>query len=95
MKTIDEILKECEHDGSYIPVSEVKRLMQEYNQTLSIELSFTYGRIDELKEQFQKRDELIKLMYQMIVDYSNKKYKHSVQWAKEWDKVEQLKREIK
>ena len=31
MKTTkEEILKGCEHDGSYIPVSEVKRLMQEY-----------------------------------------------------------------
>ena len=27
MKT-DEILKGCEHDGSFIPVSEVKRLMR-------------------------------------------------------------------
>lgn len=26
----EEILKGCEHDGSYIPVSEVKRLMQKY-----------------------------------------------------------------
>jgi len=28
--TAEEILKGCEHDGSYIPVSEVIRLMQEY-----------------------------------------------------------------
>jgi len=32
MKTIDELLKGCEHDGSYIPVSEVKRLMEAYAQ---------------------------------------------------------------
>jgi len=29
MKTVDELLKGCEHDGSYIPVSEVKRILQE------------------------------------------------------------------
>lgn len=29
-KSIDELLKGCEHDGSFIPVSEVKRLMEEY-----------------------------------------------------------------
>ena len=32
MKTIDEMLIGCEHDGSYIPVNEVKRLMREYAQ---------------------------------------------------------------
>jgi len=31
-KTIDELLKGCEHDGSYIPVNEVKRLMEEHRQ---------------------------------------------------------------
>ena len=46
-------------------------------------------------EQCQKRDELIKLMYQMLVDYSNKKYKHSDIWLEEWNKVEQLKKELK
>jgi len=30
MKTLEKMLKGCEHDGSYIPVNEVKRLMQEY-----------------------------------------------------------------
>ena len=30
MKEIDEFLIGCEHDGSYIPVDEVKRLMKEY-----------------------------------------------------------------
>jgi hypothetical protein len=30
--TADQILKGCEHDGSYIPVSEVKRLMQSYHE---------------------------------------------------------------
>ena len=35
MKTIDEILKGCEHDGSYIPVSEVKRLMAEYGEEVA------------------------------------------------------------
>ena len=46
-------------------------------------------------EQCQKRDELIKLMYQMLVDYSNKKYKHSDIWLEEWNKIEQLKKELK
>lgn len=32
MKTKEEILKGCEHDGSFIPVSEVKRLMSEVEQ---------------------------------------------------------------
>lgn len=32
-KLIDEILKGCEHDGSYIPVTEVKRLMQSYHES--------------------------------------------------------------
>jgi len=30
MKTKEDFLKGCEHDGSYIPVNEVKRLMDEY-----------------------------------------------------------------
>jgi len=30
MKTITEMLVHCEHDGSMIPVSEVRRLMREY-----------------------------------------------------------------
>jgi len=30
MKAIDEVLKGCEHDGSYIPVNDVIRCMQEY-----------------------------------------------------------------
>ena len=30
MKTLDEFIKGCEHDGSYVPVKEVKRLMLEY-----------------------------------------------------------------
>jgi hypothetical protein len=56
--------------------------------------------LSEAMEQYrnegcQKRDELIKLMYQMLVDYSNKKYKHSDIWLKEWNKVEQLKKELK
>lgn len=29
-KSIDELFSECEHDGSFIPVSEVKRLMEAY-----------------------------------------------------------------
>ena len=28
-KSIDDLLKGCEHDGSFIPVNEVKRLMEE------------------------------------------------------------------
>lgn len=28
--TIVKLLEGCEHDGSYIPVGEVKRLMKEY-----------------------------------------------------------------
>jgi hypothetical protein len=31
-KLAEEILKGCEHDGSYIPVTEVKRLMQTYHK---------------------------------------------------------------
>lgn len=30
MKNAEEFLKGCEHDGSYIPVSEVLRLMEQY-----------------------------------------------------------------
>jgi len=30
MKTIEQIMEGCEHDGSFIPIHEVKRLMQEY-----------------------------------------------------------------
>jgi len=30
MKTQKEFLKGCEHDGSFVPVNEVKRLMSEY-----------------------------------------------------------------
>jgi len=30
MKAKEDFLKGCEHDGSYIPVNEVKRLMDEY-----------------------------------------------------------------
>ena len=29
---IDEILKGCKYDGSYIPVTEVRRLMQLYHE---------------------------------------------------------------
>jgi hypothetical protein len=32
---LQTILKGCEHDGSFIPVSEVKRLMEEYSQEVS------------------------------------------------------------
>lgn len=28
--TVETLLEGCEHDGSYIPVGEVKRLMKEY-----------------------------------------------------------------
>ena len=36
MKTQKEFLKGCEHDGSFVPVNEVKRLMSEYaNHVLS------------------------------------------------------------
>ena len=28
--TVENLLEGCEHDGSYIPVGEVKRLMQKY-----------------------------------------------------------------
>lgn len=28
--TVEKVLEACEHDGSYIPVNEVKRLMKEY-----------------------------------------------------------------
>ena len=36
---------------------------------LSIELSFTYGRIDELKEQCQKRDEMLQSSFDRIDEY--------------------------
>lgn len=32
--TPQEFMKECEHDGSYIPVSEVIRLMIEYSKVM-------------------------------------------------------------
>jgi hypothetical protein len=30
MKTIEKIIKGCDHDGSFIPISQVKLLMHEY-----------------------------------------------------------------
>ena len=38
--SIDEILKGCEHDGSYIPVSEVRRLLIKYAQSSKIDEKF-------------------------------------------------------
>ena len=39
----DEIMKGCEHDGSYIPVNEVRRLMDEYAEWLA-EQAFNAGK---------------------------------------------------
>jgi hypothetical protein len=36
--TVDEMLKGCEHDGSYIPVTEVKKLMEAYAKSKEINL---------------------------------------------------------
>jgi len=39
MKTKEEYLIGCEHDGSYIPVSEVLRLMESYAKEKAIEFA--------------------------------------------------------
>jgi DNA-directed RNA polymerase subunit F len=36
MKTVEEMIIGCEHDGSFIPVSEVKRLMEKYASQKSV-----------------------------------------------------------
>ena len=36
MKTIDEMLIGCEHDGSFIPAKEVKRLMLKYADSFKL-----------------------------------------------------------
>ncbi len=35
--TVEKLLEGCEHDGSYIPVGEVKRLMKEYARIKCLE----------------------------------------------------------
>ena len=35
--TVEKLLEGCEHDGSYIPVDEVKRLMKEYARIKCLE----------------------------------------------------------
>ena len=35
--TAEKLLEGCEHDGSYIPVGEVKRLMKEYARIKCLE----------------------------------------------------------
>lgn len=53
-KLIDEILKGCEHDGSYIPVTEVKRLMQSYHEVKLKEelIEFENWRRDKMPRTF-------------------------------------------
>ena len=70
MKTAEEFIKGCEHDGSYIPVSEVLRLMESYvreytngfldelisikNYMDNINAIYGYGQISDLIENIQK-----------------------------------------
>lgn len=35
--TVEKLLEGCEHDGSYIPVGEVKRLMKEFARIKCLE----------------------------------------------------------
>jgi len=53
---IDEILKGCKYDGSYIPVTEVRRLMQLYHEAKLKEI--TDSDIEAwAKNYYQKADE--------------------------------------
>lgn len=56
MKTLtkEEILKGCEHDGSFIPVNEVKRVMQEYSDQENARLTAINAKQAELIKRFLK-----------------------------------------
>jgi len=61
MKTITEMLVHCEHDGSMIPVSEVRRLMREY----------TAEQCQKRDELIKVQDELIEYMERDGSGYAN------------------------
>ena len=42
MKSKEKVLRECEHDGSFIPVNEVKKAMNEHARNCMIEFHKWY-----------------------------------------------------
>lgn len=51
--TVETLLEGCEHDGSYIPVGEVKRLMKEYARIKCLEAirNSRYAAIDIIQDE--------------------------------------------
>lgn len=69
MKTKEEILKGCEHDGSYIPVSEVKRLMEEYAEQFKIKKPHDcHGKGYEVRDNIIYCRECMKPLFDIIPD---------------------------
>lgn len=77
MKTIEDTLKGCKHDGSYIPVSEVKRLMKEYaseqcqkrDELIDVMDFFIPHNESKYYEEFREICEKIKLLKEEIKLY--------------------------
>lgn len=56
---MNKLLRGCEHDGSFIPVNEVKRLMQEYGKYCA-EQAWAFVGIKTFNEwwaEFQRKEE--------------------------------------
>jgi len=85
MKTKEEVLKGCEHDGSYIPVNEVRRCMEEYASQFTPQwIKVT----DRLPDEYS-RVVIYKLDYVLIclgiAIYSNKKFMFDATMLKDKD----------
>ena len=56
---MNKLLRDCEHDGSFIPVNEVKRLMQEYGKYCA-EQAWAFAGVKTFNEwwsEFQRKEE--------------------------------------
>lgn len=100
MTTKEEILKGCEHDGSFIPVNEVKRAMQEYADQQTAPLQAIIDRYHQsdvtqakydikaetLERIIEKQGEIIEAKNKLI-EFAEAPQYHEIMTAKSIQKV--------
>lgn len=71
--TVEKLLEGCEHDGSFIPVGEVKRLMKEYARFKCLEAieNTKYKSYNLLEEWCDAGNPNVRIALDKIEDISN------------------------